>query len=168
MIDEQLLKAAHSSLCITFGTMGPYAIGTVSAERIGYAQDPCVVVTVTCRDEDLSSLVPITRQHVYRELAERGWTPDDVAFVPSTQRGRRRRFVDQNETSKTCGCNKMGTEYRFSFRMEREFARATFVGFGSFRKLPTRTFTSDICPTCRGTGGGQYNDCSACDGNGVV
>lgn len=24
------------------------------------------------------------------------------------------------------------------------------------------------CPRCRGTGGGEYNDCSACDGNGVV
>jgi hypothetical protein len=24
------------------------------------------------------------------------------------------------------------------------------------------------CPTCRGTGGGVYNDCRTCDGNGVV
>lgn len=27
--------------------------------------------------------------------------------------------------------------------------------------------TDNICPTCRGTGGGTYNDCPACDGNGV-
>ncbi len=26
-----------------------------------------------------------------------------------------------------------------------------------------------VCPTCRGTGGfGQYNDCAACGGNGLV
>lgn len=24
------------------------------------------------------------------------------------------------------------------------------------------------CPTCHGTGGGQYNDCPTCGGNGVV
>jgi DnaJ-class molecular chaperone len=24
------------------------------------------------------------------------------------------------------------------------------------------------CPTCRGAGGGVYNDCPTCDGNGVV
>lgn len=24
------------------------------------------------------------------------------------------------------------------------------------------------CPTCKGTGGGTYNDCPTCDGNGVV
>ncbi len=24
------------------------------------------------------------------------------------------------------------------------------------------------CPTCRGTGGGEYNDCPACGGNGVM
>lgn len=24
------------------------------------------------------------------------------------------------------------------------------------------------CPTCRGTGGGVYNDCATCGGNGVV
>jgi hypothetical protein len=64
-MDEQLLKAAHASLCIRWGTTDPYAIARVSAERVGYAQDPCVVVTVTCRDEDLSSLVPVTRQHVW-------------------------------------------------------------------------------------------------------
>ena len=24
------------------------------------------------------------------------------------------------------------------------------------------------CPTCKGTGGGTYNDCPTCDGNGVI
>ncbi len=32
-----------------------------------------------------------------------------------------------------------------------------------------RSFTYPAtCPACGGTGGGQYNDCPACDGNGVV
>lgn len=133
-----LLKLAHGSLCIRFGTTAPFSIGRVSAERVGYAQDPCLTLNVVVRDEDLPALVPIVRQRVYGELAERGWTADDIAFTPSTMRGRRRKFRDENESSESFGRDKFGTEYAFRFHMERELAAATFVGFGSFRSLPTK------------------------------
>jgi hypothetical protein len=137
-MDEQLLKQAHASLCITWGTDAPFEIGKVRAEKIGYAQIPCVVVSVTCRDADLSALVPIVRQRVYTELASLGWTPDDIEFRPMTQRNRRRKFTDGNERSETYGRNKFGNEYRFSFEMGRDLARATFQGFGSFKSIPTK------------------------------
>jgi hypothetical protein len=133
-----ILKQAHSSLCIRFGTDAPFAIGPIRGEKVGYAQDPCVALDVTCRDEDLSALVPIVRQRVYGELAERGWGPDDVQFTPMTLRWRRRKFRDENESSSSYGRDKFGIAYRFTFRMESELARATFTGFGSFRPLPDR------------------------------
>lgn len=135
-MSDELLKAMHSSLSIRWGTHAPYFIGPVSAEKVGYAQDPSVVLTVICRDEDVSTLVPIVRQRVYGELAERGWTPDDIEFQPGVQRNRRRRFVDQNESSDSHGRHKFGIEHRFRFDMGRELARATFVGGGSFKPLP--------------------------------
>jgi hypothetical protein len=140
--EEQVLRDIHSSLCITWGTDAPYAIGSVSAERIGYAGIPCVVVTVHCREVDISALVPIVRQRVYSELAERGWGPETIQFRPTTQRGRRQKFTDQNESSSSYGRNKMGNAYRFSFEMlDPELKRQTFSGSGlsSFRKLPERT-----------------------------
>lgn len=138
----ELLQSIHTSLCIRFGTTAPYAIGPVSAEKIGYAQDPSVVLTVVCRPEDISALVPIVRQRVYGELAERGWSPDDIAFTPGTQRGRRRKFRDENESSDSHGRDKFGVEQRFSFGMGRELAAATFVGGGTFKSLPTREVTA--------------------------
>lgn len=137
-MDEQLLKTMHASLAITFGTTAPYKVGHVEGERIGFAYIPSVVVNVFCRDQDLSALVPIVRQRVYRELAERGWTPDDIEFKPSVQRGRRRKFTDTNESSESYGREKFGIEHRFSFEMHPELARQTFVGSGSFKPLPQR------------------------------
>ena len=81
--DERLLKQLHSSLCVRWGTTAPYAIGRVRAQRIGFASIPMVVVDVWCRSRDYEALIPIVRQRVYTELAERGWTPDDLKFVPT-------------------------------------------------------------------------------------
>lgn len=38
------------------------------------------------------------------------------------------------------------------------------------RDLPPDELHSrgEECPVCRGTGGGVWNDCPTCDGNGVV
>jgi len=131
----ELLRGLHTSLCVRFGTDVPFAIGRARAVKVGYAQDPCVVVDVFCRDEDMSALVPIVRQRVFGELAERGWHAGEVEFTPHTMRGRRRRFVDENESSPTVGRSKMGQEYEFRFLMSRALASATFAGGGSFAKL---------------------------------
>src|SRR5262245_5919496 len=136
MENLELLRAMHSSLCIRFGTTAPYAIGAIRAERVGYAQDPCVVLDVYCPDDSLSALVPIVRQRVYGELASRGWNPESVEFTPSTMRDRRRKSRDENESSESYGREKFGNHYVFRFRMARELAAATFVGFGSFRSIP--------------------------------
>ena len=137
---EAFLRDLHGSLTFQFGTTAPYMVGAVRAEKIGFAQIPCVVVDVYVRDEDLPSLIPITRQRVFGELAERGWANETIAFVPSVQRGRRRKFVDENEGStSSLGRNKFGRQHRVSFEMvDRELVQATFVGFGSFARLPER------------------------------
>lgn len=134
---DDLLRAVSRSLCVRFGTTEPFAIGRVSAERVGYAQIPSVVVTVVCRDESLSALVPIVRQRVFAELAERGWGDEHIVnLTPGTMRGRRRKFVDENESSPTVGRSKFGIEYRFRFDMSRDLAAATFPRGGSFARLP--------------------------------
>lgn len=135
-INEGLLRDMARSLCIRFGTTAPYAIGRISAERVGYAQIPCVRVNVWCRDEDLSALVPIVRQRVFGELAERGWGDEHILFVPSVRRGRVRMFFDENESSESCGRRKRGVEYTFHFEMRRALAAATFTSFGTYKPLP--------------------------------
>lgn len=139
VIDEQLLRTAHSSLCISWGTDAPFEIGRVRAEKVGFAQIPRAVLDVVCRPEDVSALVPIVRQRVFAELAERGWDNEEIEFRPTVQRGRRRKFRDANERSGSFGRDKFGVQQTFGFDMRPELARATFQGFGSFRQLPDRS-----------------------------
>ncbi len=135
---EQLLRQASASLCIRFSTDAPYSIGGITGEKVGFSQIPSVVCHVTCRDEDLSAVVPVVRQKVFGELAERGWGNEHVGVTPGTQQGRRRKFRDENESSESYGRNKFGTSYRFRFDMDTELARATFAGFGSFAQIPQK------------------------------
>lgn len=141
--DEELLRAVASSLCIRFGTTAPYAIGRVTAEKVGFAAIPSVVVDVYCRQEDVGSLVPIVRQRVFGELAERGWENETIGFTPSVrlESHRRRRFVDENEDSSSLGENKFGHHHRFRFDIvDVELREATFnpVRGGTFALLPDR------------------------------
>jgi hypothetical protein len=140
-VDEQLLRELHNSICISFGTTEPYAIGKTSAERVGFAQIPSTATRVNCREQDVSSLVPIVRQRVYAELAERGWSHEDLEFKPCVREergGRGVMFRDENEASESLGQRKRGHEYTFHFDMRQELAKATFAGFGSFKPLPDR------------------------------
>ena len=148
--DEALLKSLHSSLCITWGTTAPYALGRVRCEKIGFASIPCVKMDVECRPEDVGALVPIVRQHVYRELAERGWTPDDVEFTPTVGGSYRAwMFVDENEASESHGRRKRGARLHLTFEMKPALARATFDPrvrpgqTGSFATLPDREGDAD-------------------------
>jgi hypothetical protein len=138
---EGLLRAAHKSLCIRFGTTAPFQLGKVRAEKVGYAQIPRVIMDVVCREQDVDALIPIVRQRVYGELAERGWDDTVLEFRPSVGMSSRRRarFTDQNESSQSYGRQKMGCRMTVGFDIvDAEFRHATFRGFGSYASLPSR------------------------------
>lgn len=136
---DQLVRAAASSLAISWHTDAPYRIEGVRAERVGFASLPSVVLDVYCRAEDLGAVIPIVRQRVYGELAERGWRPEDISVVPMVSAGRTRKYRDENERSPSHGRNKMGVQHGFRFDMSRDLAAATFQGSGSFRAIPDRS-----------------------------
>ena len=142
MTDEAILIAAHTSLSIQWGTTSPYRIeGASRATKVGYAQIPCVTVTAWC-SHDVSAIIPIIRQHVYRELAERGWQPDTIAFQPSVMRERDRcLFLDTNRSSGSEGRRKYGSKWEVRFEItDRELKTATFpLWKGSFSRIPDRT-----------------------------
>lgn len=122
---QKLLTGAHASLCVQFGTTAPYALGAIRCERVGFADLPFVTISVMVAQRDMDALAPIARQHVYRYLAERDIAPEMVKFSPSVGGSyRRRRFCDQNESSPTCGKNKMGCPLEFRFEMDPLLARA--------------------------------------------
>src|SRR4051812_27172016 len=108
---DQLVRAAASSLAISWHTGAPFAIGKIRAERVGFASLPGVVLNVYCREADLPGVIPVVRQRVYGELAERGWRPEDISVVPMVSTGRTRKYRDENERSDSHGRNKMGVEY---------------------------------------------------------
>ena len=139
--DQDLLISAHTSLCIRWGTIAPYCVGGIRGERVGYAQDPHVVVSVSCHSRYIPALVPIVRQRVYGELAERGWDPLKIEFTPNVMTMRKRKFRDGNESSPTYGKNKIAESHEFRFLMLPELARATFHGpgmSGYMRSIPNR------------------------------
>lgn len=103
-------------------TTAPFQIGDLQVERIGFAGIPVVYVMVTCPPKAVSSLVPVARQVVFRELTAAGLENEILEFAPGVQdQGRRLRFVDCNERSPTKGKNKMGRQYRFSFEIKKPF-----------------------------------------------
>jgi hypothetical protein len=97
-----------------------------------------VVVDVCCRNEDVPALVPIVRQRVFAELAERGWGDEHVAVTPGVGGSyRRRKFRDENEASESHGRDKFGCALEFGFDMSAEMAAASF-NRGSFGSIPER------------------------------
>lgn len=119
MTPEEIIRQTSKSFAVTWGTMAPFQLGGVRVGRIGFADIP--VVTCTVYAADTSSIVPTVRAYVYKELETMGLPSDGVELAPTVQRGRRRKFVDRNESSPTLGKNKMGYELRFTFEIKREF-----------------------------------------------
>ncbi len=115
--DQALLVQAHTSLAIHWGTTAPFKIGKIYCRRIGFANDPMIEVEVNVKDCDVPALVPILRQRIYGELAERGWAPEAIDFKPSVQTGRRRKFVDENEYSESFGKNKIAETHLYHWLM---------------------------------------------------
>ena len=140
-MNEALLIAAHTSLAISWGTTSPFRIeGASRATKVGFAQTPSVTVTAWCAD-DVGAIIPIVRQRVYAELAERGWEPTTIAFRPSVMRERERcLFEDENASSGSAGRRKYGSKWEVRFEIvDRELKAQTFpLGKGSFSQLPTR------------------------------
>lgn len=135
----QLLRDASASLCMDWCTTAPFQIGDLQVERIGFASIPMVYVMVHCHPQAMSSLVPVVRQVVFRELAAAGLENEILEFVPGVQeQGRgQRRFVDCNERSPTKGKNKMGRQYRFSFEIKRPFL-GFFEWNGHYGRIPEK------------------------------
>ena len=116
--NERLLRELAASSCCRFGSTAPYELGAVRVRRVGFAEIPVVEVAVFCRSKDISALVPIVRQHVYGEL-ESALIPSRIlAFVPGVSVGRRRRFIDRNESSPTLGKTKEGEYIEFRFDID--------------------------------------------------
>jgi hypothetical protein len=122
MDNEQLLRDTAASLSCDLLTDAPFQMSELQIEKVGFAEIPVAFVTVACPPKAISTLVPIVRQFVYRELAAAGIENEILAFVPRVQdQGRRHRFVDCNEHSPTKGKNKVGRIYRFAFEIKRPF-----------------------------------------------
>jgi hypothetical protein len=116
--NERLLRELATSSCCRFGTAAPYELGPVQVRRVGFARIPVVEVPVFCRHQDISALVPIVRQHVFTEL-ESAMIPSRIlAFTPGVSIGRRRRFIDRNESSPTLGKTRVGEYVEFRFEID--------------------------------------------------
>lgn len=134
LTDETLLRAAHSSLAISWGTTAPFAIGKARCERASFSQDPHVEVEVTVPMDAFPGVIPVVRQRVFAELAERGWDNTEIAFTPRVALGRRRKFVDENESSSSFGRSKFGEQHTIRFPIVKcgPLHRAAFpIGWGS-------------------------------------
>jgi hypothetical protein len=138
--DAEFLVELHRSLAIRWGTMTPYTIGRLRCEQVGFARIPCIVFDVIIPERGLDGLIPVLRQRMYGELAERGWDAESVKFVPGVMRGRERVFVDDNESSGSHGKRKRGVEFEVRWEMEdRDLRQATFpLGTGTYAQLPER------------------------------
>ena len=97
-------------------------MGDLQIEKVGFAEIPVAFVTVACPPKAISSIVPVVRQFVYRELEAAGIENEILAFTPIVQDQRRVKFVDCNEHSRSKGKNKMGIFYRFAFEIKLPFA----------------------------------------------
>jgi hypothetical protein len=116
-----LLKRATASSFVTWGTTMPFQLGSLRVERIGYADMPVVGMTTYAPSPD--GMTPIVRQHIYFELASAGISHEVIKFTPTVGIGRRRRFVDCNQSSESLGKNKMGREQQWHFEILREHVR---------------------------------------------
>ena len=121
MDNEQFLRDSAASLSSDLLTDAPIQMGELQVEKVGFAEIPVVFVTVACQPKAISTLVPIVRQYVYRELEAAGIENEILAFTPTIQDQRRAKFVDCNSHSPTKGKNKMGRIYRFAFEIKPPF-----------------------------------------------
>ena len=81
-MDDTLLKAAHDSLAIRWGTSTPYALGVPILLRQGFADVKSVTIPIDVPAGATAGIIPICRQRAYSYLGEHGLGPDAVQFRP--------------------------------------------------------------------------------------
>lgn len=137
---ERLIRDATKLHCFSFGTQAPFQLGPVEIEKIGFGDIPVVHVRVFCKREQVSSLVPVARQYIYRELETAGMSSDILEFTPRVQVNQVRMFTDCNESSPTKGKTKRGHSCRFSFDIKPEHVHDfEWGGFaGKTGTIPTK------------------------------
>jgi hypothetical protein len=99
-------------------------MGELRIEKIGFAEVPLVFVMVACPPNAITTMVPVVRQFIFRELATAGIENEILKFTPTVETTRRLNFVDCNEHSPTKGKNKIGRLHRFAFKI-----KPPFVGY---------------------------------------
>lgn len=136
---KNFLRKLHASLHCRFGTTAPFQIlGEVYVKKIGFAHIPVIGVDIATKPEAMNALVPIARQLIFHELETMGITNESVEFVAGVQpEGRRRKFVDCNESSPTLGKSKFGELYRFRFEIKPEFVKLFSFDWAGNGKFPT-------------------------------
>lgn len=117
--DERLLRDAHDSLGMTWGSTAERETSPFRLERIGYADIPRLRIDVTCKAQDLNGLIPVLRQAAFGWLGERGWSSDHLQFCPSVGAGRTAMFRDD-----ASGARRRGIAGSVSFELSSELARA--------------------------------------------
>jgi hypothetical protein len=74
---------------------------------------------MTCKERDVSSLIPVCRQMAFAYLAERGVSNEHLAFRPTVQSHYRgRKFTDQH------GKSRMGVYHEVHFELSKMLAGA--------------------------------------------
>jgi len=140
---DQGVRELAKSLGIDFRTDAPYAMSGVRVEKVGFGNIPMVYVVVCCKEVDRTVLVAIARQAVYRELEAAG-IPSEILCITAgvqEQGTRRSKFVDTNEASPSCGKNKFGCKYRYSFEIKNPKFLDYFEwesAFGRHGKIPEK------------------------------
>lgn len=96
-----------------WGTSGPYAVGRVGPDRVGYADIPTLSVDLFGRAADVGVLTPIARQLAMLAAEVNGLTLNMAP--PGLKRGREKMMEDQNPSSESLGKRKRLMELVFNF-----------------------------------------------------
>ena len=141
------LSDIYGSTGIRFGTNAPYAVRAVTPDRIGFADDPAIVVDMLVKREDIDSVVPIARQLAMINAQINGIHID---LRPSVKIRRLRTAMDRNPSSRSVGKNKRMAEVEYIFRVQKEslgmspggtpryysFIRGRYGGGGAWKDEP--------------------------------
>ena len=111
------LSDIYGSTGIRFGTSAPFAVRAVTPDRIGFADDPAIVVDMLVKEGHIDAVVPIARQLAMINAKVNGIHID---LRPSVKIRRLRTAMDRNPSSRSVGKNKRMSEVEYIFRVDKE------------------------------------------------